>query len=269
MPDPALVHALLALVSGAVIGLSLGLVGGGGSILAVPLLLYLVGVASPHVAIGTGALAVAANAAVSLAMHARARTVKWPCALVFAGSGVAGAALGAQLGKAVGGELLLALFGLVMILVGAAMFLRRGEGGDPDVHLDRASASRLLPPLASTGFLVGGLSGFFGIGGGFLIVPGLVTATAMPLLNAIGSSLVSVTVFGLTTATSYAASGLVDWPTAGFMVLGGFGGSFAGLRLAHRLSGSRQALSVLFAAIVISTGLYIVWTGTGALAALF
>ncbi|WP_333670393.1 sulfite exporter TauE/SafE family protein [Parvibaculum sp.] len=263
MLDPILVHALLALASGALIGLSLGLIGGGGSILAVPLLLYAVGVGSPHVAIGTGALAVAANAAMSLAMHARARTVKWPCALVFAGSGVAGAALGAQFGKAVNGDILLALFGLVMILVGAAMFLRRGEGGDPDVHLDRSSAARLLPPLASTGFMVGGLSGFFGIGGGFLIV----TATAMPLLNAIGSSLVSVTVFGLTTATSYAFSGLVDWSVAGLMVLGGLGGSFAGLRLARRLSASRQMLSVVFAVIVISTGLYIVWTGMDALTA--
>ncbi|MEQ9150690.1 MAG: sulfite exporter TauE/SafE family protein [Parvibaculum sp.] len=267
MLDPILVHALLALASGALIGLSLGLIGGGGSILAVPLLLYAVGVGSPHVAIGTGALAVAANAAMSLAMHARARTVKWPCALVFAGSGVAGAALGAQFGKAVNGDILLALFGLVMILVGAAMFLRRGEGGDPDVHLDRSSAARLLPPLASTGFMVGGLSGFFGIGGGFLIVPGLVTATAMPLLNAIGSSLVSVTVFGLTTATSYAFSGLVDWSVAGLMVLGGLGGSFAGLRLARRLSASRQMLSVVFAVIVISTGLYIVWTGMDAVTA--
>lgn len=268
MLDPVLTHTLLALASGVLIGLSLGLIGGGGSILAVPLLLYVVGVASPHVAIGTGALAVAANAALSLAMHARARTVKWPCALVFAGSGVAGAALGAQLGKAVGGEILLALFGLVMILVGVAMFFRRGAGGNPDVRLDRATAPRLLPPLASTGFMVGGLSGFFGIGGGFLIVPGLVTATAMPLLNAIGSSLVSVTVFGLTTATSYAISDLVDWPTAGLMVLGGLGGSFAGLRLARHLSGSRQALSVVFAAVVITTGLYIVGTGMDALTAL-
>lgn len=268
MPDPVLTHALLALASGMLIGLSLGLIGGGGSILAVPLLLYVVGVASPHVAIGTGALAVAANAAMSLALHARARTVKWPCAIVFAGAGVFGAALGAQLGKAVGGEILLALFGGVMILVGAAMFLRRGEGGDPAVHLDRGSAPRLLPPLAGTGFLVGGLSGFFGIGGGFLIVPGLVTATSMPLLNAIGSSLVSVTVFGLTTATSYAFSGLVDWRSAGLLMLGGLAGSAAGLGLARRLSGSRQALSVLFAAIVISTGLYIVWTGMNALTTL-
>jgi uncharacterized membrane protein YfcA len=251
MPDPVLIHALLALASGALIGLSLGLIGGGGSILAVPLLLYVVGVASPHAAIGTGALAVAANAALSLAMHSRARTVKWPCALAFAGSGVTGAALGAHFGKAVGGDVLLALFGLVMILVGVAMFFSRGEGGNPDVRLDRASARRLLPPLAGTGFLVGGVSGFFGIGGGFLIVPGLVTATAMPLLNAIGSSLVSVTVFGLTTATSYAFSGLVDWGAAGVMVVGGLGGSYA----------------AVFSTVVIATGLYIVWTGIGALAA--
>ena len=74
---------------------------------------------------------------------------------------------------------------------------------------------RLLPLLIGIGFLVGALSGFFGIGGGFLIVPGLMGATAMPLINAIGSSLVSVTAFGLTTAASYACSGLVDWPLAG------------------------------------------------------
>ncbi|HCX69513.1 MAG TPA: hypothetical protein DHK64_18845, partial [Rhodobiaceae bacterium] len=79
---------------------------------------------------------------------------------------------------------------------------------------------------------------------------------------------VSVTVFGLTTATSYAISDLVDWPTASLMVLGGLGGSFAGLRLAHHLSGSRQALSVVFAAVVITTGLYIVGTGMDALTAL-
>lgn len=267
MVEPALAFILLTLLSGVLIGLSLGLIGGGGSILAVPLLLYVVGVGSPHIAIGTGALAVAANAAFSLAMHARAHTVKWPCALVFAAAGIGGAALGARLGKAVNGEVLLALFGCVMVLVGAAMFIRRGQGGNPDVRLDRASAPSLLPPLAGTGFMVGGLSGFFGIGGGFLIVPGLITATAMPMLNAIGSSLVSVTVFGLTTATSYALSGLVDWQAAGLMVAGGLAGSLAGLALAKRLSGSRQALSVVFAVIVITTGLYIVWTGIPSLAA--
>ena len=74
-------------------------------------------------------------------------------------------------------------------------------------QLTRESMPRLLPLLIGVGLLVGGLSGFFGIGGGFLIVPGLIGATAMPLINAIGSSLVAVTAFGLTTAASYAWSG--------------------------------------------------------------
>ena len=92
-----------ALVSGSVIGLILGLVGGGGSILAVPLLIYVVGVGSPHAAIGTAAVAVTVNALASLIGHARARRVKWRCAGVFAVSGMIGAALGAELGKAFDG----------------------------------------------------------------------------------------------------------------------------------------------------------------------
>ncbi|MCF8478726.1 MAG: TSUP family transporter, partial [Pseudolabrys sp.] len=99
--------ALLTIGSGSLVGFTLGLVGGGGSILAVPLLVYVVGVPSPHVAIGTSALAVAAGAAANLAGHARAHTVKWPCALVFALSGTAGAAGGAHLGKLVDGTRLL------------------------------------------------------------------------------------------------------------------------------------------------------------------
>src|SRR5258708_16017701 len=101
---------VLAILSGSLVGFSLGLVGGGGSILAVPLLVYAVGVPSPHVAIGTSAVAVAASAAVNLAGHARAGHVKWPCALVFAAAGVAGAALGSQLGKTIEGQKLLAVF---------------------------------------------------------------------------------------------------------------------------------------------------------------
>ncbi|MGX1196822.1 sulfite exporter TauE/SafE family protein [Parvibaculum sp. MBR-TMA-1.3b-4.2] len=256
---------ILAVFSGVLIGLTLGLIGGGGSILAVPLLVYVVGVGSTHLAIGTSAFAVAVNAAFGLAMHARAHTVKWPCASVFAGSGIAGAALGAWVGKMVDGETLLALFGLLMIGIGASMFLRRSDGGNPDVHLDTASAPRLLPPLAGAGLSVGALSGFFGIGGGFLIVPGLITVTAMPILNAVGSSLVSVTVFGLTTSTSYALSGLVDWRVAAFLIGGGAVGAFLGQRLAGRLSGEKQLLSKIFAVFVIVVGLYVTGQGVAAL----
>ena len=100
--EPSLLQAVLAVASGSAVGFSLGLVGGGGSILAVPLLFYVVGVGSPHEAIGTGAVAVAASAALGLFGHARARTIKWPCALAFAVAGVAGAARGAAVGKAHG-----------------------------------------------------------------------------------------------------------------------------------------------------------------------
>src|SRR6478609_1174944 len=111
-----LVQSTLGLASGSLVGFTLGLVGGGGSILAVPLLVYLVGVTNPHVAIGTSAVAVAANAAVNLANHARARNVKWRCALAFTGAGVIGAFGGSTLGKMVDGQKLLALFAALMTI---------------------------------------------------------------------------------------------------------------------------------------------------------
>ncbi len=253
-----MLHGLLAIASGSLVGFTLGLVGGGGSILAVPLLVYVVGVPSAHIAIGTSAIAVAASAAANLLGHARAHTVRWPCALVFAVSGIAGAAGGAQLGKMVDGTRLLLLFGMLMVVVGLMMLRPRKSGGNPGVMLTRESSARLLPLLISIGVLVGALSGFFGIGGGFLIVPGLMGATAMPLINAIGSSLVSVTAFGLTTAASYAWSGLVDWQLAGLFVIGGALGGLLGIRLAHHLAGYKHALSLTFSGIVIAVGLYVI-----------
>ena len=248
----------LSLGSGGLVGLSLGVIGGGGSILAVPLMVYVIGMSSTHMAIGTSAVAVAASALINLVGHARNRNTKWPCASVFALAGVAGAALGADVGKAVDGAKLLAGFGALMVVIAAMMLRPRRGGHNPDVRLDRDSALRLLPPLAGTGFGVGALSGFFGIGGGFLIVPGLVSATSMPLLNAIGSSLVSVTAFGATTAVSYALSGLVNWPVASLFVLGGAGGGFLGVRLAGRLALRRRALTLVFSSVVALVGLYIV-----------
>ncbi len=253
-----LLHAALGIGSGSLVGFTLGLIGGGGSILAVPLLVYVVGVPSPHIAIGTSAVAVAASAALNLAGHARAHTVKWPCALVFAASGIAGAALGAQLGKLVDGARLLALFGVLMVVIGALMLRPRKDGGDPDVKLTATSSRELLPWLIGSGLVVGALSGFFGIGGGFVIVPGLIAATAMPLINAIGSSLVSVTAFGLTTAASYAWSGFVDWPLALLFIAGGALGGLAGTRLARHLSGHKNTLTRVFSGIVIVVGLYVI-----------
>jgi len=253
-----LLYYLLSILCGGAVGFVLGLIGGGGSILAVPLLVYVVGVPSTHIAIGTSAIAVAASAAVNLAGHARARTVKWRCSLVFAAAGIIGAAAGAHIGKMVDGHRLLLLFGLLMLVVGVMMLRPRRSSGNADVMLTRATATRLLPLLLVTGFSVGLLSGFFGIGGGFLIVPGLMLATGMPLINAVGSSLVSVAAFGLTTAASYAWSGLVDWLLAALFIAGGAAGGFVGIKLAHRLAGHKYALTLIFAGVVIAVGLYVI-----------
>ncbi|HET9716722.1 MAG TPA: sulfite exporter TauE/SafE family protein [Pseudolabrys sp.] len=251
-------HELLAVGSGSVVGFVLGLIGGGGSILAVPLLVYVVGVSSPHVAIGTSAIAVAASAAANLAGHARAKTVKWPCAIAFALAGIVGAAAGAQLGKMIEGSRLLTVFGALMISIGLLLLRPRTSPGNPDVKLTLATVSRMLPILIGCGLAVGGLSGFFGIGGGFLIVPGLIGATQMPLINAIGSSLLSVTALGVTTAASYAWSGLVDWPLAGIFIVGGALGGLLGIKLAQRLSSHKNALARMFSGLVIAVGLYVV-----------
>ncbi|WP_120716669.1 sulfite exporter TauE/SafE family protein [Tsuneonella amylolytica] len=254
------VTVLLALASGTLIGFVLGLVGGGGSILAVPLLVYVVGVASPHAAIGTAAVAVALNAAAGLADHARAGTVKWNWAIVFAAAGVLGAALGAEAGKAIDGAALLAAFGGLMVVVGALMLRGRKGGGDPDVHLDRSTARHLLPRLAAAGLAVGLLAGFFGIGGGFLIVPGLIAATAMPIGMAVGTSLVVVTALGATTAGSYALSGYVDWGLVAWLVAGGIAGSVLGRLAGKRLAARKNLLERGFAAVVIAVGAFVVAT---------
>ncbi len=261
MLTPLFMKLSAGVFSGVLVGFSLGLIGGGGSVLAVPLLVYFVGVGDPHVAIGTSAVAVAANALVSLANHARAGTIKWRCASVFALFGVAGAFGGSTLGKLMNGQKLLALFGLLMLVVGALMFRSRSGEGYPEVRLNREN----FPRLAGTGLATGALSGFFGIGGGFLIVPGLMLAADLPIINAIGSSLVSVSAFGVTTAANYAFSGLVDWTLAGTILGGGVIGGLIGAATARRLSSERGTLAVVFAGIVVAVALYVIWRAIGAL----
>ena len=248
----SVMQGVLGLASGALVGFSLGLVGGGGSILAVPLMVYVVGVPDAHVAIGTSAIAVAANAAVNLSNHARGGTVMWSCALTFAAAGIAGAFAGSIFGKMLDGERLLALFALLMLVIAVLMLKTRSRIGLPDVQISWANT----PAIVGLGLATGTLSGFFGIGGGFLIVPALMLATGMPIMNAVSSSLVAVTAFGLTTAASYAYSGLISWGLAGLFIVGGIVGGLIGTRSARLLSARRGALNIVFAAVIIAVALY-------------
>ncbi|OOG40070.1 hypothetical protein B0E52_11865 [Rhodanobacter sp. C06] len=242
---------LLALACGGLVGFSLALIGGGGSILATPMLLYVVGLPDPHLAIGTSAVAVGANAWANLIPHARAGHVRWPAALAFAAAGVLGAFAGSTLGKRVDGHHLLVLFAVLMLVVAVLMLRGRRNGAE-----NRYPKPRLFPRLGATGFGAGALAGFFGIGGGFLIVPGLIFASGMEIIAAVGSSLVAVGAFASTTAINYATSGLVDWRVAALFVAGGIVGGWLGARLARRLARTRGALNLVFALAIVAVAVY-------------
>ncbi len=247
-------NSLPAIGSGGLVGFTLGLIGGGGSIVATPLLLYAVGL-PPHVAIGTGALAVSTNALVNFGGHARAGNVRWAVAALFAATGAAGALAGSTLGKAFDGGRLILMFAALMLVIGALMLRPRRDGEAASVPMTKGVAAK----IAAVGLGVGLVAGFFGIGGGFLIVPGLVLATGMPTINAIGTSLLAVAAFGLATALNYAASGLVDWPVAAEFIVGGVGGGWLGMRASCHLASQRNALNRVFAGLVFAVALYIMW----------
>ena len=252
---------LTAILSGSIVGLILGIVGGGGSIIAVPLLLYIVGIPSAHAAIGTSAVAVAVSAFANLLTKLRQDLVKWPCVLVFSAAGLVGNFAGSSLALKIDGQDLLVAFGILMVVVGMVMLLRRDSEGDPDVKLTFKTASHMLPWLLSVGLAVGALSGFFGIGGGFLIVPGLMLATGMPITNAIATSLVAITIFGAATSANYAWSGLVEWNIATNFISGGIVGGIVGTLLQSHLVGKKGLLNSIFACFVIAIGCFVIFKG--------
>lgn len=244
---------LIAGLGGVMVGLLLTVFGGGGSVLATPWLLYAVGVADPHIAIGTSAAAVAVNAATGLAVQARAGRVKWPCATVFAIAGLAGSLIGAHLGKQMDGAHLVKWFAVAMIAIAISMVIPRKSEGDPAVHLQPDMVLKLAP----VGLVAGLAAGFFGIGGGFLIAPGLMASTGMTLANAAASSLVSVTLFGGATSASYALSGQVDWSLFAALVAGGAMGALFGAPVSRWLASRIAVARFGFAGFVVAVAIYI------------
>jgi uncharacterized membrane protein YfcA len=252
---------LLVIVSGVLVGFMLSLIGGGGSILAVPLLLYVVGYHNTHVVLGTTALAVALTAYLNIILHWRAHTVRWKPALIFAIPGAIGTAVGAHMGTLFPGKSLLFLFALLMMGIALVMVRPRKQSSSQPEHARRSLLIRILP----VSFLVGLLAGFFGIGGGFLIVPGLMFATGMPLVNAVGSSLLSVGLFGTTTAITYALAGYINWVIVAEYLLGGILGGIVGVRLSVSLAKQRNILMRLFAAVLFLIAVYMLYMNVTAI----
>jgi uncharacterized membrane protein YfcA len=229
-------------------------------VLAAPVLLYLGGVRDAHVAVGTASAAVAANALFNLVGHWRGGRIKWPCATVFALAGLAGSFAGSGLAKLISGQQLLIAFAIAMAAIGLSMFRKPLNEGDPDVHINM----KLILRLAPLGLLTGLAAGFFGIGGGFLIVPGLMIATGMTMANATASSLLSVALFGAATSANYALSGLVDWRLAGLLLLGGAAGGVVGLFAAKSLSARARLARNLFAVLILIVAAYVAWRALAA-----
>jgi uncharacterized membrane protein YfcA len=236
---------LLALPFGIAIGLSLGLVGGGGSILAVPVLVYVLG-EGVREATTASLLIVGVTALAGALDHARAGRVRVGTAVAFGTAGALGSLVGTLFNHLASPHAILALFSLVLLAAAASM-LRRGEA--PDVPYDqRAKRWTVVLPL---GLFVGVISGFFGVGGGFLIVPALALALGLPTATAIGTSLLVIAIVSGAGFAAHLATGTFDWPVAVAFTAAGLVGAVTGSRIVHRFSNIRlrQAFAAVTAAV--------------------
>lgn len=220
----------LAVALSVLVGLSLGLLGGGGSILTVPILVYVAGL-EPKTAIATSLLVVGTTSAVAAASHARAGRVRWRTGLVFGVAGMAGAYTGGRLAEYVPGTWLLLAFGLLMLVTAAAMIRGRANvaPGEAGGHLPVA---RVLALGAS----VGAVTGFVGAGGGFVVVPALVLLGGLPMGAAVGTSLVVIAMNSFAAFTGYLSVVRVDWSLAAWVTAAAVLGSVVGVRLAGGVS---------------------------------
>ncbi len=254
MVDITIVQYLLAIISGIAVGFSLGLIGGGGSILAVPLFIYFVGINHPHLAIGTTALAVGLTSFINFYQHFRKKNVNFKVAPVFAFVGVIGVLLGAFVGLTINGGELLFFFSMLMIVIGIYMYISKCKSMTNADRKDKVKKTN-YPKVSAFGILVGFASGFFGIGGGFLIVPALLSSAKIKIGMAIGTSLFAVGTFGIVTSMEYSFSGQVLYLVAIVYVLGGIIGGFFGTKLSVGMN--RKFLRKIFALIIIAVGVYV------------
>jgi uncharacterized membrane protein YfcA len=229
----------LALVSGVIVGVSLGLTGGGGSIFAVPLLVYLLGLPATT-AVGMSLGIVGLTAGVGAVLRLGKGEIDWTAGLVFAGAGMALAPAGAWLSRQLPAAMLLSAFGGLMGVVGWRLW-RSGasEVAAPGPCVFRRDGRRgwgCHARLLAAGSVAGVLSGLFGVGGGFIIVPALLYVTGMSVRHAITTSLLTMFLISLSgVASSFLHGAEWPWRTAGPLLIGGVGGIAGGSVLRHRL----------------------------------
>jgi uncharacterized protein len=240
-------HLVLALALGTLIGVSLGLLGGGGSILAVPVLVYVARV-EVHSAIGMSLAIVGAAALVGGLFHARDGRVDLRAATLFGAAGVVGAPLGAQATHRVAPRVLLLLFAGLMLAVGALMLTVRGAA--------RHQAPRPHPAaVPAAGFGVGLLTGFLGVGGGFLIVPALTLLAGLPIHTAVGTSLLVIAANSAAGLAGHLGRGEIPLGLTAAFTAAAAAGALAGRRVASGLDPLR--LRRAFAAFVVLVGLFL------------
>jgi uncharacterized membrane protein YfcA len=241
-------HLLIGLVLSAGIGLSLGLIGGGGSIITVPVLVYALGV-DAHQAIAMSLAVVGATSLVAASMHSRKGSVDLATGSLFGGSGVLGAFFGSRLTYLLPPALLLICFAGLMLVVASLMLAQRRGG-------TAAPRARSTWKAVAAGLVVGVLTGFLGVGGGFLIVPALVLFGGLGMKEAVGTSLVVIAINCAAGLAGHLAHGGFDpWLAAAVTALAATG-ALAGTALSHRMS--PEGLKTGFALFVIAVAVFLV-----------
>jgi uncharacterized protein len=240
----------LGLVLGFGIGGSLGLLGGGGSILTVPALVYLVG-QTPQVAVMTSLAIVGTNSVLGAFFHRSQGTLNWRVALLFGGAGMVTAYIAAGFSNRLSPDLIMVAFATLMLVIGLLLIFRRQPQVTAD--LDHLSLWKIL----ASGAAVGLLTGILGVGGGFLIVPALVMLVGLPMRHAVGTSLVVIAMNSLAGFAGHLGDAALDATALAVFVTAGLAGTFAGARLAHRLPADR--LRQIFSVFVIALAVFLLY----------
>ncbi|MGZ8476386.1 MAG: sulfite exporter TauE/SafE family protein [Candidatus Limnocylindria bacterium] len=248
--------ALAAIPFGFAIGLSLGMLGGGGSVLAVPVLVYVLG-QSVHDATTVSLVVVTAGALAGGIGHAREGRVCWRHAGAFTVAAVPGVIAGTALGEEVSGGALIAAFAVVMLGAAAAIW-RKARDDRPEGPSTRDASCPPLRPARdlSAGLLIGVLTGFFGVGGGFLIVPTLAIVLALSMRLAVGTSLAIISATSVIALTAHLVAGRgIDVGVTTAMTASCVAGALAGAQVAGRIP--QRLLGQGFAALVVAVAAYL------------